>query len=156
VDRGELEFRAVDDYAPRLEANARAYVRGYDLTVRATGVLPDVDLSVTSSPPLPREHALLLLATGSAPGDLPGGAAGMGAVADAGALAGSKLLQTLSDDDDDDFLDRFTFETWREGEHGGQTVLGAEYRFSPRWFLRVERDRYDDVNLGVVRRFRFR
>ena len=41
VERAEIEFRPQDEYRPRLDAVASTRLKGYELTVHVSGVLPD-------------------------------------------------------------------------------------------------------------------
>ncbi len=159
IDQAEIVFRPEDGFAPKLEATAHTRVKTYDLAVRASGVIPDVELVVASLPPLPQQNAFLLLAAGVAPSDLPSGAATWSTLRQTGTLAGTKLLSSLmesADDDEETALDRFSFETGRDGTQGGTTTIDAEFKLSEHLFLRAERDRFEGNNVGFVWRLRFR
>lgn len=157
IERGELLFLRENGFAPLLKASARARVRDHDLAVRATGLIPDVELSLASLPPLPREDALLLLTAGLTSGDVAGDLGGGSAIERNGTFAGSLLLAGLvgGGEDDDDPFERLTLETSRGGAQGGRAIFDAEYRLGERYFLRAGRDQYEDYHLGAVWRIRF-
>ncbi len=158
VERGQLSFPVEDPFTPRLMAGARTRMQGYELSVAASGSLPDLDVFVTSVPPLPTEDALVLLTTGTLPKDLErkGGSA---ALSMAGTYLGERLLERLSgpsDPDKESFFDRFSAEVGRDVSVTGQPTVGAEFRITERWYLAAGRDKYDDYNGGILLRLRFR
>jgi len=158
VERGQLSFPPEDPFTPRLVAGARTRMQGYDLSVAVSGSVSELEVFVSSVPPLPTEDAFLLLTTGTLPKDLErkGGSA---ALSMAGNYLGERLLEWLSgpsDPDQESFFDRFTAEVGRDVSVTGQPTVGAEFRLTERWFLAGGRDKYDDYNAGVLLRLRFR
>ena len=158
VERGQLEFEPGSPFAPAVRALARATVKGYELNVAVSGHLPDVDVHVASSPPLSQANARLLLATGATPGELEREGIAGAALARAGTLLGGAALEWVSGGRSrrsDSVLNRVRIEIGRDQSEEGVETVTAEFRMSERWFLVAERDRFQDVNLGIVWRVRF-
>lgn len=152
-----VTFPTADPFQPTLEARGRSQVRGYELILRASGQLSAVEVEVSSSPPLPQEQALLLLATGYADvGDLGPGERTVRAL---GRFLGRQLLEVLLAETaaEDDVTERVEVAIGREMSTTGAEVIEVEYRLSDgeRWFLQFERDRFDEYNLGVSWRLWF-
>ena len=53
-------------------------------------------------------------------------------------------------------FDRLTIEAGREVSRNGTESVLIEYSLTPRFAVQAERDAFEDYNLGVVLRFRFR
>lgn len=160
VDRGEARFDEADPTQPFLEAEAHTEMKGYELTVRVRGRMPDVDIRVASVPPLPQNEAILLLTTGATSEELAREGLARAALTRIGSVFGQSLLagggRGPEDPDDMGFFDRFTFTQGRQISRAGDETIEAEFSMTDRFFLRVERDRYDNFNAGVVWRWRFR
>lgn len=75
IPEGRLEFYLEDPWMPHLDIVGTAEVMNYEMELRALGRLADRMLKLRSTPELSREHLLLLLATGFAPGVFPEAAA---------------------------------------------------------------------------------
>ena len=156
--QGELRFAPENPFAPKLDAAAHTRMKGYDLEVRVTGQIPAIDVFVSSRPTLSQEDAILLLTTGNTREGLER-EGGRGAVTAVGSYLGQSLLQRVSgpsDPDERTLLDRFEFAIGRDISRTGQETIETEFEITPRWYLRGERDRFDDYNMGVVWRLRFR
>ena len=54
------------------------------------------------------------------------------------------------------FVDRFTFEAGREMGPNGTESIVVEFRLTDSLYLQGERDVYEDVNIGLVYRVKFR
>lgn len=159
VERGALVFPVDSPTEPEIQATGRTRMRGYDLLVVLSGPVDEVDVQVSSTPPLPSEDALLLLTTGSTREDLEQQGIGRVALGKAGTLIGDALLTWVSGPSrpgDESWADRVTIEFGREQSRSGVTTLDAELQVAERWFLHAERDRYDAVNAGIVWRLTFR
>lgn len=159
IERGELRFAEDSPNSPTVDATARTEMKGYDLTVRVLGQVPDVELRTSSVPPLPENDAILLLTTGATNEELRREGLARAALTRIGSVFGQSLLsggRGPSDPDERGFFDRFTFRQGRRVSRTGQETLEAEFEMSDRVYLRVEQDRYDDFNAGLVWRWRFR
>lgn len=160
VARGEARFDEADPTRPFLEAEARTEMKGYELVVQVRGRLPDVDIRVASTPPLSQNEAILLLTTGATGEELRRDGLARAALTRVGTVFANSLLsggdRGPDDPDKQGFFDRFTFTQGREVSRSGRDTLEVEFSLTDNFFLRVERDRYDHTNAGVVWRWRFR
>ena len=159
VERGVLAFQPGNPFAPEVRAFANAHVKGYDLFVALSGNLPDVEVHVASSPPLSQQSARLLLATGATPEELEREGIAGAALTRAGTLLGGEALSWVAGRTGrrgESLLDRVRVEVGREESEAGVETVTAEFRMAPRWYLVAERDRFEDYNLGVVWRVRFK
>jgi autotransporter translocation and assembly factor TamB len=160
VDQGSLTFRPGQTTDPELRATARTRMQGYELTVIATGTLADISIRVSSVPPLSQSDAILLLSTGATSEQLREEGLARAALSRIGSFFGKSLLsgggRGPRDPDEEGFFDRFTFVQGREISRSGSETLEAEVRLTGRFYLRLERDRHDDFNAGVVWQWRFR
>lgn len=159
VERGRLEFQPGHPFTPRIRAVARAAVKGFDLDVVLSGNLPDAEVHVASSPPLSQSSARLLLATGATPLELEREGIAGAALSRAGTLLGGAALSWIGGRTGargPSILDRVRVEVGREESEEGVKTVSAEFRMAERWYLVAERDRYEDYDLGIVWRLRFR
>ena len=159
VDNGEVRFDRNRPGQPRIQAQAHTQMKGYELDVHAAGIYPDIEVKVASSPPLPQHEALLLLSTGATSEQLAQEGLARAALTRLASVFGKRLFAGgvgPEDPDEKGFLDRFEFIQGRRISRSGQETVEAEYEISERFYLRVERDRYDDFNAGAVWRWRFR
>ena len=158
VERGQLEFRPGSPFSPVIRAVARASVKGYELNVALSGNVPDVQVSVASSPPLSQASARLLLATGATPTELEREGIAGTALSRAGTLLGGAALSWVRGGPagrGDSLTDRVRVEVGRDESDSGVKTVTAEFRLAERWFLVAERDRYEDYDTGIVWRLRF-
>jgi hypothetical protein len=158
VDSGELRFAADNPFRPHVQAQAHTRMRGYDLNVKLFGQLPTVDVYVTAQPSLSPEDAILLLTTGSTRAEIerdPEAAV----INKVGMLFGEKIISAVSgprDPDASSFLDRFDFEIGRDVSRGGLETVEGEFEITRHFFMRAERDRFEDYNGGLIWRIRFK
>lgn len=162
---GTLVFQRDDPLMPVLDVRLETRVRGYDVTVRATGPIDDPELELNSIPPLPSEDLLVLVLTGKPP-DLTWDAdTGEQAAQTVAFYVGKDLLSDWFGGDgggDASWLDRIEWRTGVDmtasGEETSELMLrvaGAGRGAAGRTvWLRAENDAYDRVNYGV--RFLFR
>jgi len=154
IERGSLVFPHDDPFRPVIHASCEARKLGHDLTVEVTGKIPDVEIHITSIPALPRDEALLLLTTGTTKERL--SASGQ---MTATLYIGRSILDTVmgpSDPDKESLLDRFEFESGKDVSAAGDPTMEARFRLTKRYYLTVERDRWDDYNGGLMFRLKFR
>jgi outer membrane protein assembly complex protein YaeT len=65
VDRGQITFTNEQRIEPLLNVQARTQTAGYDITMRAQGVVGEkIDVTFTSDPPLPEPDIVAVLITG--------------------------------------------------------------------------------------------
>jgi len=112
---------------------------------------------VTSRPALSQDEAILLLATGYTREELEREGIGQAAFEKLASFLGEQLVSRFSgprDPDERTFLDRFRFTVGKDVSRSGDDTIEAEFEASDKLFLRVERDRFDEYNGGVVWRIR--
>ncbi len=152
-----VEFPADTPFQPRMEAFGRSQIRGYEVFVHASGTLGLIELDVSSNPMLPRDQVILLLTTGQP--DLADIGAGERLVRTLGEFVGRQLVEVLFGDTEAEreVLDRFDVVVGRQLSETGSEVLEIEFRLDRdrNWFVSFERDRYDDINVGVLWRLSF-
>jgi len=163
VTQGRLTFRADAPGRPDVELAGQTRVRGWDVTLTATGPYDEPLLQLESTPPLASEDVLLLLLTGQPP---------QGARDPSQASAGAPVAVYLGQD----LLARWISDTSAEGEGPldrfemnyaenvttrGTTSIQVSYRLQGEIegegraiYLDAEKDPYDAVNFGLRWRFR--
>jgi autotransporter translocation and assembly factor TamB len=156
VERGELQFREQDDYRPRLDAVAWTRLKGFELTVHVSGVLPDTDVKVASLPPMTQRDAYLLLTTGITPTELERQGITRAALNRAGSVYGTELLSQFSGARDQNPLERYSFEIGRDQSERGTPTMDLEAPLSDRFFLHLQRDRFEDYDAGIIWRIRLK
>ncbi len=154
-----LEFPEDQPFSPRLQAQGETQLRGYNVFVNAYGTIPAIEVQVSSSPPLPREQAILLLTTGSA--DLEALGEGNRGVVTAGRFVGRQLTSFLfgpQEAQDATALDRVEIAVGRRLSQQGNEVIEVDFRLGSgeRWYIEFERDEFDRYNLALAWRFSFR
>lgn len=152
-----VEFPAATPFEPSIDASGTSRIRGYEVFVHASGTFGLIELDVSSNPMLPRDQVILLLTTGQP--DLADLAAGERLVRTLGEYVGRQLVEVLFGDTDveREVLDRFDVVVGRQISETGSEVLEVEFRLDRdrNWFVSFERDRYDDINVGVLWRLSF-
>ena len=173
IDRAEVRFTPENPFRPNLEASARTRMQGFELVASAKGPIDEVEVTVTASPPLPAEDAVLLLTTGSTRVGL-AEAGQRGALTRVGTYLGQELLRKASgpgNPDKESLIDKVALSIGERTSKSGLETLAAEVVVvperrpppRPRQGLRIgelvlvgERDYYDAFNIGLVFRLRFR
>jgi hypothetical protein len=159
VDRGEIRFPPGEPFDPRIDVIAHTRLKGYDLEIVVDGRVEDAQLHIASRPALSQDDAILLLATGYTREELEGEGIERAAFGKLATFLGAHLMARFSgprDPDERTFLERFKFTVGKDVSRSGEDTIEAEFEASNRLFLRVERDRFDEYNGGVVWRIRFR
>jgi len=159
VDRGEIRFPPGEPFDPRIDVTAHTRLKGYDLEVALDGRLAEAQLHIGARPALSQDDAILLLGTGYTRKELEGEGIQRAAFSKLASFLGAQLVSRFSgprDPDERTFLERFRFTVGKEVSRSGESTIEAEFEASDRVFLRVERDRFDEYNGGVVWRIRFR
>jgi hypothetical protein len=127
--------------------------------VRAFGTVPNIEVDIASSPPLPREQAILLLTTGQA--NVAGLDSARRSVVTAGRVVGRRLSRLLFGPESgtsESALGRVDIEVGQRLSEEGNPVIEVDFALSSgeTWFLQFERDEYDHYNLSLQWRFSFR
>jgi hypothetical protein len=159
LESGVVEFPAGRPFAPRVRAVAECRARGYDVTVRVTGDVPDLDIGISSIPALTRDQAFVLMATGASPDDVSRtGTRGM-AVNRAETLAASELASQFgqaSDPMERSVLDRIWIGSTAPESARSTDSFDAWYELSDDWRLHVERTLDLGYTFGIAWRVRSR
>jgi translocation and assembly module TamB len=154
-----MRFERDDPHFPTLAVAADGRRHGYDVNLLVRGRYDNPEVLLSSIPPLGTDELIVLVTTGQRPATLQSkGAAGVGS------LLGAYLAQELADylfgsdstEEKESFIERFTLETGTEISANGNESIVVEFRILDRVFLQGERDVYEDINLGVLYRLRFR
>jgi TamB, inner membrane protein subunit of TAM complex len=164
VSGGALIFRAEEPGRPAVELTGRSKVRGWDVSLVASGPYDEPLLELTSTPPLSSEDVLLLLLTGQPPEGTRATQAS-GAPQPTAVYLGQDLLARWTSEtsgEDDDPLDKFELNYAENVTTRGSTALQVSYRLAGdaegvgrAIYLDAEKDPYDAVNFGLRWRFRF-
>ncbi len=159
VDSGLLTFTPSRPLFPELLVTATGKRMGIVVTMSITGRFDQPQVQLTSVPALPPQDLIVLLTTGQ----LPGTFAEQGVTGQARFVGGylakevfEKYFGSESTERGESLFDRLTIESGREVSQNGTESVRVEYELLPRFSVQVERDAYEDYNLGLVLRFRFR
>jgi autotransporter translocation and assembly factor TamB len=160
LERAAVRFADPRRIEPTLDLTATTRIRDYDVTMRVTGRIRDLDMRLTSSPSLPREQLLSLVAFGTA-----GAETGQGA---GGAFAGeaaSLVVQELLDLSGTEsampgplrtFVERTRVNYTPSSEDVGRFGLRIEYEVAGPFLLAGERTSKGYYLIDGVVRLRFR
>lgn len=151
-----VDFSAQNPRFPTVTATARGRRHGFDIQAVVRGRYDRPEILLSSDPQLPSDELIVLVTTGARPQTL--GTQGVGTV------LGAYLAQELADwifgsestEAKESFLERFSVETGTEMSRGGTESVIVEFRVLDRVYLQGERDVYEDLNMGVVYRLRFK
>ncbi|MFO0985132.1 MAG: translocation/assembly module TamB domain-containing protein, partial [Planctomycetota bacterium] len=159
VESGNLRFSERNPYDPDVLLVAHSRRRSIDIDLDVTGTWQEPQVAFASSPPLPSDDVLLLVTTGRLPDEFAGNAGKQG-LALAGSFFGRELFAEMfassSTEAQQDFFDRLAVEVGTETSSSGRENILIEYDLADPWYLQAERDVYNDYNIGVVYRIRFR
>ena len=163
IRTGTVTFQRSDPFRPELELSGEAFVRGYRIDVRVDGSLEDPEITLSSTPPLPSEDALVLIVTGQ----LPTNVASTEAVQTVALFLAQDFVQrwfaSESTEDDESFLDRI--EVWSgvdpiktgvETYHVSLRLAGDPTQRGLVHSIRGEQDAYEHFNFGYRFLFRLR
>ncbi|MFP4550423.1 MAG: translocation/assembly module TamB domain-containing protein, partial [Spirochaetales bacterium] len=138
---------------PSIFARAQADAQGYEMLITVDGQFPNVEVDVASSPPLPTDQALVLLATGRQPSQLTFGGDG-GALEAAGTVLGRSLISDLAGSASGDgggFFERLQFDIERDAESDLIGNVEVEYQFAEGepWYLLIERVQAEEYTVQL-------
>jgi translocation and assembly module TamB len=145
VHQGLINLTSQDPYHPQLNATAGSKQFGYDIRMEASGPVDAPVLQFSSTPPLSSEQILLMLTAGQ----LPQGTYTLSPQQRAQTVAlffGRDLLSKLGVGDEGQ--QRLSVRSGDEISEQGRPTYHVEYRFSKRWFLVGEYDRFGEYNAG--------
>jgi autotransporter translocation and assembly factor TamB len=164
IDSAEIRFPPDNPFDPTVNISGKATVKKYTLRITVTGPASDalVDISSDLSP----TDAQILLATGVTPEERGRGNIERTSIGVVGTYVAKELVRWASGPSDpdkkDSFSDRFDIDI--KHNDTGQDTFETSYRLTGQerlergrgWYLRAERDRYEEYNFGLLFRFKFR
>ena len=140
----EVLFPPGAAFRPEIFMEGRSSIRGYDMVVTADGTIPDVEVDIVSSPPLPTDEAIVLLATGQRPAELDFTSDASGTLTAVGTMLGrtlyAEVYQSLPDESRQ-FLERMDFRVQQSADGGVIGDVQVEYQLADgeRWFLLLDK-----------------
>ena len=156
---GLVTFLADEPRYPTLAVQAEGKRMGITVSMSVTGRYDRPEVQLSSVPPLPPQDLIVLLTTGQLPATL----AAQGAEGQArfvGSYLAKEVFESYLGSDSTErgagMFDRLTIEAGREVSRNGTESVLIEYSLTPRLAVQAERDAFEDYNLGLVLRFRFR
>jgi len=163
VRSGTVSFLRSTPFRPELELVAEAFVRGYRIDVRIDGSLEEPEITLSSTPPLASEDALVLIVTGQ----LPANVASTEAVQTVALFLAQDFVQrwlaSESTEDTETFLDRIDVWTGVDPIKTGVETYNISLRMAgdPEkrglvQLIRGEQDAYEHYNFGYRFLFRLR
>jgi len=158
IRKGTLEFTPAGGLDPALEIRGRAEPRPYTVNVFVTGRASDPQLVLTSSPPLPENEIMTLLATGATTSDLENPelaqARAMKLLAEeirrGRFVVGKRLRPILG------LLDRVDFTLAEEDPYSSDRYSSATIALSDKWFLSAGLGEDNDTRVMGIWKLRFR
>ncbi len=159
IESGLLTFSANEPLYPQLLLQAEGKRMGIAVSMAVSGRYDRPQVVLSSVPPLRPEDLVVLLSTGQLPSTL----AGRGSEGQArfvGGYLAKEIFESYFGSDSTEkgssAFDRLTIESGREVSKNGVESVLVEYELLPDFAVQAERDQYEDYNLGLVLRFRFR
>ncbi|HEX5050785.1 MAG TPA: translocation/assembly module TamB domain-containing protein [Planctomycetota bacterium] len=156
---GLLTFTRAEPLFPEVVLQAEGKRIGFQVSMTITGRYDQPQIQLSSVPPLPQQDLIVLLTTGQLPSTL----SQRGAEGQARFVGGYLAKEVFdayfgsdSTERGESMFDRLTFETGREVSKNGTESMLVEYELAPHLSAQVERDAYEDYNMGLVLRFRFK
>lgn len=161
---GTVQFNEENPFVPTVEVVGTTRMMGYDIIARISGDYDDMEIVLTSTPPLPQEDLFLLVLTGRLPEDPDRSNAMSTANTVAIYLARDTISRWFADDgpiNEDSVLERLEFSFGEDISKNGVETVDAVFRLSSKsdlppeerdarhWYLAAERDKYEDYNYGL-------
>ena len=160
LERAVVRFADPRRIDPTLDVTATTRIRDYDITMRVTGRIRDLDMRLTSSPSLPREQLLSLVAfgtTGAETGQGAGGAfAGEAASLVIRELLGSSGTESALPGPLRTIMERTRVSYTHNSDDVGRFGLRIEYEVAGPFLLAGERTSQGYYLFDGVVRLRFR
>ncbi|GEM_PF-6397010 len=154
---GLIRFPQTHPEQPLFLVQAEGRRHSVDVRILAEGSFDDPRLHFGSTPSLPTRDLVVLALTGEIPSEI-NRLNSRGKLLLLGNYALNEFLGSLAKDDVDSkqsIWDRISLEVGTEvGPTGLESIVG-EYALSKHFALQVERDIFEDYNMGIVWRIRF-
>lgn len=159
-----MVFSQANPTRPDIYATANGQRHGIRIQLQAIGPWDDPVVTLTSSPPLQPKELWALATTGVRPDSLTENNARTNTSILATYVIQEVLLSYFASESTEageSFVSRFTFEFGNEISRDGEETwqvdfdIGGLWTMPPRIGMRVERDVYEDLNMGLVYRWRF-
>lgn len=160
LESGLLTFRPEAGLQAELVFTAGVRVQRHDVRLSATGTLDELEVVLSSSPPLPSDDLWILLLTGQLPTERWQDRSSQAMEALAVFLARDSLVRWFGNDQDaDSLLERFEIDVGARASQTGQPTGRVLFYLRPltrrsgrATYLSAEIDEYDRVNyaLGIV------
>lgn len=161
LERAVVRFADPRRIDPVLDVTAITRIRDYDVTMRLTGHVRDIDMRLTSSPSLPRDQLLSLVAFGTTAGETGQGAAGAFA-GEAATLVIRELLDLSGGGENPlpaplrAIMERTRVSYTQNSEDIGRIGIRVEYEVTGPFLLAGERTSQGYYVIDGVVRLRFR
>ena len=157
LERAIVRFADPQRIDPLLDVSATTRIRDYEVTIRVTGRVRDLDIRLSSSPPLPREDLMSLVAFGSTRGEGAGGVL----AGEAARLLANELLNLSGPDSAmpsplRTIMDRTRVSYTHNSEDIGRFGLRVEYEVTGPFLVTAERTSLGYYVIDGVVRLRFR
>jgi autotransporter translocation and assembly factor TamB len=162
LERAAVRFADPRRIDPTLDVTATTRIRDYDVTMRLTGRVQDLDMRLTSSPSLPRDQLLSLVAFGTTAESETGKAAGGAFAGEAASLVIRELLDLSGGGDSTvpgplrTIMERTRVSYTHNSEDVGRFGLRIEYEVAGPFLLAGERTSQGYYLIDGVVRLRFR
>jgi translocation and assembly module TamB len=146
VQQGLVNLTSEDPYQPHLQVSAISKQFGYDIRMEVSGTAEVPIIQFTSNPPLSSEQILLLVTAGQ----MPQGTYTLTPQQRAQTVAmflGGDVLSKLGFGDQTQ--QRLTIHSGEEISTEGKLTYNVEYKFTDRWAVTGEYDRFGDYNVGL-------
>lgn len=158
---GVLDFSAERPFRPSGALSAEMRVQRYDVQATVTGSLDELEIALTSDPPLAHDDLWVLVLTGQPPAEQGTDRSAQAMESLALFLARDRVVRWLSSDKADatSLLERFEIDVGAKTSKSGQPTGRALFYLKPRsarsgraTYLSAELDEYDRMNfaLGIV------
>jgi autotransporter translocation and assembly factor TamB len=157
IERAIVRFADPLRIDPLLDVAATTRIREYEVTMRVTGRVRDLDIRLSSSPPLPRDDLMSLVAFGNTRGEGAGGAL----AGEAARLVANELLDLSGNDRGppgplQTIMDRTRVSYTHNAEDIGRFGLRVEYELVGPFLVSAERTSLGYYAIDGVVRLRFR
>ncbi|PIE22327.1 MAG: hypothetical protein CSA62_13005 [Planctomycetota bacterium] len=151
-----INFPESRPYLAELQLHASGRRLGYRIDLSVSGDSEDPQIVFRSVPSLPPESVLVLATTGQLPAALERDS--QKSLMAAGSFLANALFQKLFGSDSteagESWVERFTISAGEEVSNNGVESIRIEYDIDGFWFVRAERDVYEEYNADIGIRIR--